>query len=114
MCNTIKKLAKNPDRLGREQPMERTVEVQGNCPNFKQKLAEKEHFVISKLVTSHPAEPSLRRNFANYARCRKVADKIFERERDITLHYCIGIADTKNTTRPPASTGIFFAQLQKF
>ena len=30
--------------------MEMTVEVQGNCPNFKQKLAGKEIFVISKVI----------------------------------------------------------------
>ena len=31
----------NPERLGREQPIEITAGVQGNYPNFKQKLAGK-------------------------------------------------------------------------
>ena len=39
----------NPERLGREQPIEETAEAQGNYPNFKQKLAQKEIFVISKV-----------------------------------------------------------------
>ena len=44
----------NPERLGREQPIEVTVEVQGNYPNFKQRLAGKENFVISKVIKTEP------------------------------------------------------------
>ena len=35
--------------IGREQPEEITADVRGNSPNFKQKLAEKEILVISKV-----------------------------------------------------------------
>ena len=42
----------NPKRLGREQPIDITVGVQGNYPNFKQKLAEKENFGILKVNKS--------------------------------------------------------------
>ena len=47
-------MQQNPNRLDREQPIEITAEVQGNYPNFKQKLAEKENFVISKVNKSQP------------------------------------------------------------
>ena len=36
-------MLRNPDRLDREQPIEMTAENQGNYPNFKQNLAEKEN-----------------------------------------------------------------------
>ena len=39
---------RNPERIGREERMEITAEVQDNYPNFNQNLAEKEKFVISK------------------------------------------------------------------
>ena len=44
----------NPERLGGEQPIEITAEVQGNYPNFKQKLAQKQNFVFSKVNESQP------------------------------------------------------------
>ena len=41
-------MQQNPDRLGRVRPIEMAAEIQGNYPNFKQNLAEKEKFVNSK------------------------------------------------------------------
>ena len=44
-------MQQNPERLGREQPMEMTANVKGNYPNYKQKIA-KENFVISEVTRS--------------------------------------------------------------
>ena len=41
-------------RIGKEQPIEIRVEVQGNYLNFTQNFAEKENFVISKVSESQP------------------------------------------------------------
>ena len=44
---------KNPERLGREQPIEISAEVQRIYPNFKEVMAEKK-IVISKVSGSQP------------------------------------------------------------
>ena len=46
-------ISENPERLA-ENKQEITEEVQVDYPNFKQKLAEKENFVISKVSESQP------------------------------------------------------------
>ena len=53
LLNAIEHVAKS-GAIGREKPKEITAEVQGNYPDFKQKLAEKEYFVISKVSQSQP------------------------------------------------------------
>ena len=45
-------MLQNPERLGREQPIEITAEIQGNYLNFKQKEAE--NFIIEKVNESQP------------------------------------------------------------
>jgi len=45
----VESMRQNPERLGREQPIEQKADVQGNYPNFKQKLGEEENFVNSKV-----------------------------------------------------------------
>ena len=44
----------NPERLGKELPIEITAQVQVNYNNFKQKLAQRKNFVLSKFNESHP------------------------------------------------------------
>ena len=47
-------MQQNPERLGSAQAIEKTAQIQRNYPNFKQKSAERENFVISKVNESHP------------------------------------------------------------
>ena len=47
-------IQQNPERLSREQPIEKTAEVQGNYLNFKQNLAEKDKFFTSQVNESQP------------------------------------------------------------
>ena len=42
----LETIGRNPERLGREQTMEITEEVDVDHSNFKQNVAEKEHLVI--------------------------------------------------------------------
>ena len=52
LCNAREHVAKSGD--SEENNHATTAEVQGNYPNFKQKLAEKERFLISKVSENQP------------------------------------------------------------
>ena len=70
-------MLQNPERLDREQPIEMTAENQGNYPNFKQNLAEKENFVISKISKS---QHLIGRGRLTAARFQKLTNKALSKE----------------------------------
>ena len=56
LCNAREHVVKSGE-IGQKKNHEMTAEVQGNYPNFKQNLAEKENFVISKVNGSQQMLP---------------------------------------------------------
>ena len=73
-------MKQNAERLGRQNNQKITAEVQGNDPNFKQKLAEKGNFVISKIRRSHPLFSKSR---LRAARFQKLTTRALSQEKQI-------------------------------
>ena len=67
----------NPERLGREQPIETTAQVQAKYPNFNKKLAKKDVFVHSKVNDSHALFNKCRRGAACF---KKLTTRALSRE----------------------------------
>ena len=66
-------MKQNAERLGRENNQKITAEVQGNDPNFKQNLAEKGNFIISKISQSHPLFSKCRLRAAGFQKLTTTA-----------------------------------------